>query len=451
MSVYLWPRSIRGRITLIVGVITALLLIPLTIGVDLTVRDVITRHIFNDAHLAAARTSTAIPAMISRIPETVHGINLIQVVDKDGRVIAASKDASPVKPMNTVRPSATDGTWNLLTCDNGTCLMLAAVRVNVGPDSPVVYAGKVRPPILAGGFIEAVSVAAAAALTGLVSWFTWAVTGRTLGPVRAIRAQLAEINESDLSRRVYQPPGEDEVALLARTANATLDRLERAAEHQRRFASDASHELRSPITGLRLELEDALDHPYDTDLIATLKAALRDTERLEAIVTDLLLMARISTGGVADKERIDLAELVAAELGTRHPQVEIRTRLVKGTDVVCARMQIARVVTNLMDNAERHARGLVEVEVRPDGPFGLLSVTDDGSGIPPEDRERVFERFVRLDEGWRLDERGSGLGLAIAHDIAAAHQGTLKVEDGPAGWGARFVLRLPLVRESARG
>jgi len=279
-------------------------------------------------------------------------------------------------------------------------------------------------------------------LAALVAWITWHVVGRTLGPVEAIRAQLAEISDSDLSRRVPEPPGEDEIAQLARTANATLDRLERAVGRQRQFASDASHELRTPITGLRANLEDASMHPDDNDLRAVVASALRDTDRLESIVTDLLLLARIGTGGTAAQETIDLAELAEAEIARRTFALKICTELSHGVTVRGVRMQFVRLLGNLLDNAERYADEVVSVEVARVDAGALLTVTDDGPGIAPADRERVFERFTRLDSARSRGTGGTGLGLAIAREIAQAHGGTLRLEDRLRG--ARFALRLPL-------
>jgi signal transduction histidine kinase len=183
-------------------------------------------------------------------------------------------------------------------------------------------------------------------------------------------------------------------------------------------------------------------HPEDTDLELTITSALRDTDRLESIVTDLLLLARIGTGGSAAHERLDLAELAESELRRRPSDLKIRTNLTPGLTVRGVRMQLVRLLDNLLDNAERYAGGGVEIEVRRAGPHARLTVTDDGPGIPPEDRERVFQRFTRLDAARSRSAGGTGLGLAIAREIAQAHAGSLSIEDHPNG--TRFALHLPL-------
>ncbi|GII63929.1 hypothetical protein Skr01_40140 [Sphaerisporangium krabiense] len=239
---------------------------------------------------------------------------------------------------------------------------------------------------------------------------------------------------------VAERPCEDAVDLPAY-------RREPLLHQQRRFIADASHELCTPVAGLRAQLEEAQMHPEETDLPTLLASALRDVDRLQAIVTDLLLLARLK-GQVAERETVDLAELAGWQLSARADRNAARLRAEPGVLVSCVPHQVARLINVLLDNAHRHACGTVWVEVRRDGRSAELTVNDDGAGITDVDRERVFEPFARLDTARSRDRGGTGLGLAIARDIAHAHQGTLDVEDAPAG-GARFVLRLPF-REDAQ-
>ncbi|GAA1287657.1 hypothetical protein Psi02_70530 [Planotetraspora silvatica] len=274
--------------------------------------------------------------------------------------------------------------------------------------------------------------------------------GQTLGPIQLLRAQLAAINVSDLSTRIPQPPGRGEIAQLVRTINHTLGRLEqakasteRALQRQRQFASDASHELRTPLAGLRVRLEEAQMHPCVTDLPDLIGHALEDLDRVQDIMTDLLLLARLGATVPQATQHVDLTNLIRTEISRRtdlHPAVlNLADRVV--VDAVPG--QIARVLTNLLDNAQRHATSQVRVRLRHSATHAELAVSDDGDGVPPADRERIFQRFVRLDAARSRDRGGTGLGLAIARDIATAHHGTLHVHQAAIG-GASFILRLPL-------
>ncbi|MFF3849436.1 sensor histidine kinase [Streptomyces sp. NPDC002328] len=278
-------------------------------------------------------------------------------------------------------------------------------------------------------------------LLAVVAGVTWLVTRRALRPVEGIRREMAAITASaDLARRVPEPDTHDEVARLARTTNETLTALESAVERQRRFVADASHELRSPIASLRTQLEVGAAHPELLDV----PGAVADTVRLQDLAADLLLLARLDAGERPAETRVDLAALVREEAAHR-TGVTVDAEPV---EVAGSRGQLGRVLANLLDNARRHARAEVSVSVRREsrreGEWAVVGVADDGEGVPEADRERVFERFVRLDAARSRDEGGAGLGLAIARDVAERHGGTLTVRQATAG-GALFELRLPVV------
>ncbi|MEU3245445.1 MULTISPECIES: sensor histidine kinase [unclassified Streptomyces] len=313
----------------------------------------------------------------------------------------------------------------------------AAVEVSVQSKGALtVYAGA---PLAAEQ--AAVRTALTVMLTGLplllavVAAVTWRVTRRALRPVEGIRSEMAAITASeDLARRVPVPDTQDEVAGLARTTNETLAALETSVERQRRFVADASHELRSPIASLRTQLEVGAAHPELLDVTG----AVEDTVRLQRLAADLLLLARLDTGERPSGTRFDLAALAREEV-SRRPGA---TAHCASAEVVGSRGQLARLLGNLLDNARRHARSRVAVTVRTDGPWAVLEVADDGAGVPAAERERIFERFVRLDEARSRDDGGAGLGLAIARDVARRHGGTLTAGEAAEG-GALFTLRLP--------
>ncbi len=291
----------------------------------------------------------------------------------------------------------------------------------------------------------------------LVGLLTWVLTGRALLPVEAIRSEVAEITGRELSRRVADPRTDDEIGRLARTMNSMLERLERSSERQRRFVSDASHELRSPLAAMHTELEVSLVHPQGADWRHMARDLLDEAERMQRIVNDLLLLARADESGVLPRRAdVDLDEVVLAEVERLRARGLVEVRVVH---LASARVKgnadwLARMVRNLMENAERHASALVTVSLDKEGEKVELAVEDDGSGVPEAERERIFERFTRLDEARSRDSGGSGLGLAIVSEIVAAHGGSITVTDarlGTGARGARFVVRFGPWRRSLHG
>ncbi|MBT2230436.1 sensor histidine kinase KdpD [Nonomuraea sp. NEAU-A123] len=219
--------------------------------------------------------------------------------------------------------------------------------------------------------------------------------------------------------------------------------LEQEVQKNRQFASDASHEMRTAVAGLRAELEAARLYPDQTDLHDLLAKALRGVDRLDAVLTDLRVLGEIEAGPAVEPQQVDLAELVRDEISRRVDRLAVRLWLQRGVTVRAVPIRIARLLTNLLDNAQRHAQRMVEVRVSRMGDSAEMTVTDDGDGIAESDRERIFQRFTRLGAARRLDHKGTGLGLAIAREIAQAHMGTLHARESATG-GACFVLRLPL-------
>lgn len=278
-------------------------------------------------------------------------------------------------------------------------------------------------------------------LVALVAAVTWLVAGRALHPVEAIRTRVAQIGAGDLHQRVPDPGTGDEVGRLAATMNRMLDRLQRSSDRQRRFVSDASHELRSPLASARTQLEVALAHPDGADWPGVASGVLEESVRMERLVDDLLALARADEGVVlAHTEELDLGEIVAEEAG-RVEGLEVEA------DVGEARLRgdalaLRRVVRNLLDNARRHASSRIVLRVALEGDEVLAVVEDDGAGIPEAEREQVFERFARLGEARDRDAGGTGLGLAVVREIVEAHGGTVVAEQGDEG-GARLVVRLP--------
>ncbi|WP_242900912.1 sensor histidine kinase [Actinomadura terrae] len=374
---------------------------------------------------------------------------LQQVQDLQGRVVSSSAAMDGRRPVRFAPPASGDtrGDGHICSVDapHGRCFQVVVYRAGMGRGQRLVYTLAPEPGLLPRPLMAGLLALGIPVICGLTGYATWLSASRTLRPVDAIRRELDEITATDLERRVPVPPRRDEVALLARSVNATLDRLEQAVARQRAFVSDVSHELRSPLTGLRTELELALADPDATDLPETLQAILNNTDRVTAVVDDLLALARLEADRDFTREVVDLTELVDQEVLRRPRRAQVTVLSEGPVRVNGGRSELARLLTNLIDNADRHAERAVTVIVGTVLPAtALVEVIDDGVGIAPEDRERVFERFTRLAEGRHRDAGGTGLGLAISLDIAEAHGGTLVLTDRADGVrGARFVLRLP--------
>lgn len=276
-----------------------------------------------------------------------------------------------------------------------------------------------------------------AALLGIAVWF---LVGRALRPVEALRREVDEISHTTLDRRVAVSGRDDEITRLAATMNTMLDRLEGASVAQRRFISDASHELRSPVSSIRTEVEVAQRDPQ-VDWSEVSERVLREDERLAELIDDLLTLARLDETGLRKREPVDLDDLVFEE-ATRSLHVPLNVDSVQPVRVEGDRARLGRMLRNLVDNAARHATREVRVTLTDDGGTAALDVHDDGPGVAPEDREQIFVRFARLEASRDRDRGGTGLGLAVVRSVAQAHGGTVHVDDSPLG-GARFAVRLP--------
>ncbi|WP_405913408.1 HAMP domain-containing histidine kinase [Streptomyces sp. NBC_00963] len=459
--------SVRARAALGATVVVAVALVAAGVSLLLVLRSNLTGQTDLRAEVAAQNVASqvALDVPFHKLDLPDSDENPVQVVSEHGKLRAASDDLEAVTGTATaaVHPVASKADHDhddddpprgevshddarfssgTATVDGDTAdYRFAAVEVTNGSDDTlIVYAGA---PLTTEE--SAVSSLRGAMLVGLpallvvVAGVTWLVTRRALRPVEGIRREMAAITASeDLARRVPEPRSHDEVARLARTTNATLTALEKSVDRQRRFVADASHELRSPIASLRTQLEVGAAHPGLLDV----EGAVADTVRLQELAADLLLLARLDAGERPGAARIDLGELVSEEVSRRQTgRVPVTVHAAGGLEVEGSRGQLARVIGNLLDNAQRHARSGVEVSVRQRNGRIVAEVADDGPGVPPGKREKIFERFVRLDDARTRDEGGAGLGLAIARDVAHRHGGTLTVGDG-----AVFALDLPAAR-----
>ncbi|MEV5613864.1 HAMP domain-containing sensor histidine kinase [Streptomyces sp. NPDC052225] len=454
--------SVRARATLGAMVVVAVTLAAACVAVLLSLRGNLTGQADGQADSAARDVAAQIAAGTSYadldLPDGED--HPVQVVDGDGRVVAVSEGLEDISGTGVGGVTPVGGEEEGDEGDEGDPEVAEVVghatgsatvdgdsgdyrfaEAEVGDDVRVFAGaslGARQDAVWSAGLAMAVGFPL---LVAVVGGTTWLVTRRALRPVEGIRAEMAAITASrDLGRRVPEPDTHDEVARLARTTNETLAALEDSVERQRRFVADASHELRSPIASLRTQLEVGAAHPELLDV----DGAVEDTVRLQELAADLLLLARLDAGEKAGGAVVDLAALAREELSQRTgDRVPVEVSVARGAQVAGSRGQLARVVGNLVDNAQRHARAGVRVSVGVEGGRAVLTVGDDGDGVPEAERERIFERFVRLDDARSRDGGGAGLGLAIARDVAERHGGTLTVRTAPQG-GALFELSLPV-------
>ncbi|WP_329519319.1 sensor histidine kinase [Spirillospora sp. NBC_01491] len=472
-----WFGSVRARTTVGATVVVAIALVVAGLAVVLLLRANLGEQADLRAEVAArevaGQLASGTPYSALDLPDDED--HPVQVIGSGGRLRAASEDLKAISGTGSgaVRsapsPSTTsddDGddrdrdapgrgeisshpgySTGTATVDGRTGeYRFAALRVTTPAGETVtVYAGAdLESAHAAVGTVTRAMLIGLPLLLAVVAGVTWLVTRRALRPVAAIRTELAEITAAgDLARRVPEPRTRDEVAHLAATTNATLSALERSVARQRGFVADASHELRSPIASLRTQLEVAAAHPELLDL----DGLVDDVVRLQHLAADLLLLARLDAGDrPLTGEPVSLAELVREEAARRAgARVPVETDVAASPRVVGSRGRLSRVLGNLLDNAQRHAATVVRITLAEENGQAVVRVTDDGPGVPAADRERIFERFVRLDDARSRDEGGAGLGLAIARDLVRAHGGTLVSGETPEG-GALFEVRLPIER-----
>jgi signal transduction histidine kinase len=373
-------------------------------------------------------------------------VGVVHVIDQSGKIVAQSA-GGPSTPLSSA------------TVAPGSTRFLG--RVQLGPDDVWVTGAGAETPagpvtVLVGADREPVekvitTVAGLLAIGGpiviaLVAIGTYRLVGAALQPVERIRARVSSMTSGKLAERIPVPSADDEVARLAVTMNEMLDRLEAGQTAQRRFVSDASHELRSPLATITAALDLAHGRPELLDHSLIDESLLPEAQRMQRLVGDLLLLARADENSALRHEvDVDLDDIVYAEA----ERVRTITGLRVSTEISHVRVTgdpraLSRLVRNLVDNAIQHAHSDIRLECNRSAHHAEIIVSDDGPGVPLAERRRVFDRFVRLDSPRTRESGGSGLGLAIVAQIADAHHGTVEVGESPID-GARFVVRLPLV------
>lgn len=436
--------SVRLRITLV-----AALLAALSIGIAATILVVTLRDSLIDTADIAARTQAkeltqAASSGLLSDPITIREDGIAQVVADDGKVVAASGNAEGAERISSVVPPSRKPVLLLIRGgpdDNEKEDYRAwAVR----GDGVTVYVGtsleSVREVVLD---LTRYLFIGLPLLVVVFAVGTWLMVGRTLRPVEDIRAEVASISHRRLDRRVPIPPTNDEIGRLATTMNDMLGRLEDASNRQRDFVGNASHELRSPLAAFRAQLEVALTHPEHADWPRIANDLLEDSDRMESLVQDLLFLAREDAGAARPSTPVDLDDVVLEEVtrmrGTT--SLGVHTEGVSAAPVLGRRDDLARLVRNLLENASAFATSRVDISLTATRGHVELAVADDGPGVAPDDRLRIFERFYRADPVRDRRAGGAGLGLAIVEAVAREHGGKVEVMDDPGC--TRFVVSLP--------
>ncbi|MGS2618309.1 sensor histidine kinase [Micromonospora sp. LZ34] len=429
-----------------------------------------------DAEAFRTADAVALLAAEDALPDPLPvaaGQTRVQVVDADGRVRAASIDADRLVPM--LRPERIDrDARQRLTVSGDRVGLPGPVRVVAVPAGTaadprtVLVARSMADVRHSTHVVRTILLIGFPLLVGGLAVVAWRVVGATLRPVEALRRGAEEITGRDGGGRLPVPASRDEIHRLAVTLNGMLGRLESARNRQRAFVADAAHELRSPLTNIRTELEVAQRLAGRTDWTAVSANLLADTERLSRLVDDLLLLARLDEAPPARATGpVELGALLAA-VAARYPSPPVRV-VAPAAPVwtVGDPDELHRILANLVDNAVRHARGEVVLAAAPappadrsaparpvatrgpdragpvSGAYHQVTVTDDGPGIPVADRERVFGRFTRLDDARARDAGGTGLGLAIVRELVRRAGGTVELADAEPGPGLCVRLRLP--------
>jgi signal transduction histidine kinase len=452
LSVPRWwrRRSLRARVTMTTTVGLAVALAAAALLLRGAVEGSLTREVDGTARQGAREVAAL--ADTKQLPDTVlAGTLTVQVLGRGGRIVAAAPTVDRLVPLLSPAQAAAAARSGRAVLLDGRpfgvpyLMRVVAVRASRGD---IVLSGAAYTQVL-----DSMRTLTRALLVGtpllllLLAGVTWLVVGSTLRPISALRRGAQVITATGVTRELPVPEARDEVRVLAVTLNDMLTRLDAAQQRQRRLVSDTAHELRSPIASIRAQLEVALDHPEHQDWPQTAQDVLTDTLRLASLAEDLLVLARLDehqprpTAG----KPVDLAALVTEEVersaGGRVPV----TAQTAGPCVVAGEAEgLRRLLRNLIDNAMRYAKSGVEVAARREDSEAVLTVSDDGPGIAEADRERAFDRFVRLDDARSRDETqagGAGLGLAIVRAIARTHGGSAHLEGGAPG--LRAVVRIP--------
>ena len=432
--------GVRVRVTATAVVIVGAVLVVAAVAMVLFVDRSLAAQAADDATLRAQQIADAGVADGRTIVVADPEEEFVQVLD-GSTVVASSANVAGLAPLAI--PGPEQAARLEVPGVAGPFIAVSEVGQSAGGARTVVVGLNIDDVVEARRLV-AVSLAIGIPLVLLVvALVTWRTVGRTLRPVGEIREEVERISSRELDRRVPVPARDDEIGRLAATMNRMLERLERSQERRRRFVADAAHELRSPVAAIRQHAEVATEHPETTTVGELAEVVLVEDERLQRLVEDLLLLARMDERA-PDVEEVDLDDVVLAEAERLRGRTSVRldTHAVSAGRVRGERASLERVVRNLVDNAARHARERAAIGVAELDGSVVLSVEDDGPGVDPADRARALERFVRLDGARDRRSGGTGLGLSIVRDVTRAHGGSVELGDSELG-GLLVRIELP--------
>jgi signal transduction histidine kinase len=413
-----------------------------------TALSVASRH---DLDRRATATSQQVADLVTahRLPDPipVTGAESVQVIDSHGRVLSASANGDRLSSLLTpaelaralIRPVIVPGSRLGMT----STLRVSATPSSSAAAAPVVVVAEPVADLARSQHILVVALLLGFPLLLLVlGLVAWRVIGATLRPVESLRSAAERVSGTGENERLPEPGSHDEIQALAVTLNSMLDRLAAARERERSFVANVAHELRNPLASLRVQADVNRRHGASEEDHADLSAELA---RLSALVEDLLVLARLDAGDdlpapVPPAEPRVVLPSWESDPDPDGPEVMVGP-LAAGT-VPMTRLELERVMGNLVDNARRHARSRVEVGFLRTSRETVLSVADDGLGIPSADRGRVFDRFARLDDARDRDSGGTGLGLAIVRELVRRRGGDVRLLESSYG-GLLAEVRFP--------
>lgn len=456
LSTRLRRSSVRSRSTAAAVIVVAaamalgaaVLLLLLQRALIATVSDAADGRAIEVANQVGAE---GVSALGNDLVQTTRPSQVIQVLDRAGKVVAASSPQADTKALTHLRPPA--GTIEraevsdlaLLGDDDHDHLIVARGAQYGGQLYTVVVASSVGTQRATVRTVAQYLVIGFPVLLIVVAVAGWLLTGQALRPVERIRRRVQGIESSDLTERVPVPETDDEVARLASTMNEMLDRLQTGQATQRAFVADASHELRSPLATVAAGL-DVLEPSARGQAWEELHRLMKgEAERMRRLVENLLLLAKADDAALPmHRTDVDLDDLVDTEILRLREAKRLKVLAdVQPVRVVGDPLRLSQMIRNLVENAATAAHSTVRLGATERDGQAVLTVEDDGDGIPAEDRQRVFERFVRLDTSRARASGGSGLGLSIVQEIIKAHQGTVTLT-APSTGGTTATVTLPL-------